>query len=81
MARKEVFTMVVQVYDDGSVDLTGPLDNQILCLGLLEAAKKKVFDHNEKKEREHVAVPLDLSVNTLTIGRKAFDMTPAGKKP
>jgi hypothetical protein len=73
---KEVFAMVIQVFDDGSVNLTGPLDNRILCLGLLEAAKEKVIEHGKKKEQGHVTTPLDLSLNTLTQGRNAFDAAP-----
>jgi len=75
---KEVFSMVISVFDDGSVNLTGPLDNQILCLGLLEAAKKKVNDHNEKKDRP---VP-DLSVKTLTHDKvNAFGRSLTGAAP
>lgn len=74
---KEVFSMVISVCDDGSVNLTGPLDNQILCLGLLEAAKKKVNDHNDKKERP---AP-DLSIKTLTHEKKDQPATATGTKP
>ena len=62
---KEVFCMVIRVYDNGNVNLTGPLDNRILCLGLLEAAKDKVLEHCNKREQNHLAAQLDFSMNAL----------------
>lgn len=42
----EVFAITIRVFDDGSINMTGPLDNHVLCLGILEMAKVKVNEHN-----------------------------------
>lgn len=33
-------TLVIELKPDGSVDVTGPLPNKILCYGMLESAKE-----------------------------------------
>ncbi len=39
----------------GRVNVTGPLENDILCFGLLEKAKQTIIDHNKVlQERQSV---------------------------
>jgi hypothetical protein len=37
--------IVVELNEQGQVGISAPLDNKILCLGLLEAAKAAVLQH------------------------------------
>lgn len=51
---KEVFKLTVSVHDDGSVKLSGPLENKVLCMGILECAKDAVrdFQHGNQIKSE-----------------------------
>lgn len=41
--------LVVTVNDAGAVNVTGPIDDLILCLGLLEAGKVSLIDYARAK--------------------------------
>lgn len=51
---KEVFKLSISVHDDGSVNLSGPLENKVLCMGILECAKDAVreFQHGKQIKEE-----------------------------
>ena len=37
--------LLIKVRPDGSLSIEGPIENKILCLGILELAKKAIIDH------------------------------------
>ena len=37
--------------DDGSVKIAGPIENKVLCLGLLDIAHDLVLKHDPKESR------------------------------
>lgn len=43
--------------EDGNVIVAGPIDDKILCYGMLEAAKDAVRQHKEKKASIQVPPP------------------------
>jgi len=40
--------MRILINDAGQVSVTGPIDNKLVCYGLLEVAKECIRDHHEK---------------------------------
>jgi hypothetical protein len=65
----EVFTMTIRVHDDGTVSLSGPLDNKTLCYGLLEAAKDAVRDHHVRKNATSQTSELGFDVGAMMTKR------------
>lgn len=52
---------VVALTEDGKIAIEGPIDNKVLCYGLLEAAKDAVRKHNDEP-RSAIEIPrLDTS--------------------
>lgn len=49
-----IVTLTV-TYQSGRVGLTGPLDDQILCYGLLQIAMDQVRAYKDRQRREMVA--------------------------
>lgn len=45
----------ILLFTDGRITVKGPLENKILCWGILEAAKKTVNDH--KINESNLVVP------------------------
>lgn len=63
---KIAFWIKINVHDDGSVTLEGPLDNEVLCKGLLEVAKDRVTEHCKAKgKRGELAERRDGTVDVL----------------
>lgn len=40
------FELVIKVDSQGQLTVGGPIDNKVMCLGILELAKKSIIDHN-----------------------------------
>jgi len=38
-------TIIIEVTEEGKVSMNGPLENKVLCYGLLEVAKDLVRNH------------------------------------
>lgn len=38
--------IVIKVSPTGELTVGGPIDNKIMCLGILELAKRSIMDHN-----------------------------------
>lgn len=57
--------LVIHIDDRGQVSLTGPIDNKLVCYGLLEVAKEIVADHHRQQQARLVqpstALPLRLT--------------------
>lgn len=47
--------LTIKMTPDGQISVEGPLENKILCLGLLEIAKSTVMNH--KVEEHRIAIP------------------------
>jgi hypothetical protein len=43
--------LVIMMTADGRVGVQGPIDNKMLCYGLLEVAKEAIHDHHVEKAR------------------------------
>lgn len=56
-----IIPVIIQ-YDvaTGNVQVQGPLDNMVMCLGILEAAKTAVVDHNKSKKISPLMLPAHL---------------------
>lgn len=52
----------IRLEQNGMISVQGPIDDKILCLGLLEFAKQIVFGH--KKQEQSIIVP-DLKIPDL----------------
>ena len=37
--------LLIKVNPDGTLTIGGPIENKVLCLGILELAKKAIIDH------------------------------------
>ena len=44
------FEVRIVIAEDGTLNVSGPLDNKILMLGVLEEAKEAVHKYHEKKQ-------------------------------
>jgi hypothetical protein len=44
-------TMTITVHDNGQLEVSGPLENKIVCYGLLEAARDAVQQHHDQAKR------------------------------
>ncbi len=49
--------IVIDLQDDGKVTINGPLENKILCYGLLEWGKMLVKDYEPSKIIKDTLVP------------------------
>lgn len=38
------FELIIKLRKDGSVNVTGPIQNKVLCYGAMEAAKEAIHD-------------------------------------
>ena len=47
----------IRVSPTGNIQVTGPIDNPVQCLGLLEIAKVQIIEHNKKKQESKIIVP------------------------
>ncbi len=50
MNPNEKARMTISLMDDGNVHMVGPLEDKILCYGMLEIAKQIVQNHNSEKK-------------------------------
>jgi hypothetical protein len=48
-------TLVIELEPDGKVSLAGPLENKLLCYGLLEIARQSVQDYDATKRVQSAA--------------------------
>ena len=46
--------LTITVLPDGHVEVEGPIDNKVLCYGMLECAKDAIRAHNEKKDKSAI---------------------------
>lgn len=51
------FTLTITLHDDGKLELHGPIDQKILCYGVLEAAKHAVQAH-QPQARPRILAPV-----------------------
>lgn len=40
------FELVIKVDNAGQLTVGGPIDNKVMCLGILELAKKSIIEYN-----------------------------------
>ena len=52
-----VAQLVIALTDDGAVGVTGPVDQKLLALGLLECAKEAILKKCAEQERRIVSPP------------------------
>lgn len=45
---------------DGQISIGGPLDDPLLCYGLLEAAKDAIRAHQQRKQQQRRVEPVTL---------------------
>lgn len=65
-------TLTIKLHDDGNVELTGPVENKVLCYGMLECAKDIIHDYNAAKaaQKSDIARPSPADLRVLTGGRR-----------
>ena len=49
--------LVIWINPDGTVAVNGPLDNKMLCYGLLDCARDAIKDFNDNKNKSAIVVP------------------------
>lgn len=53
----EKFNLIITVKDDGGIHVSGPINDKIFCLGLIEVAKKIIIDFDPSKQKSMI-VPI-----------------------
>jgi hypothetical protein len=54
--------LVIELSDDGQVNVSGPIQNKLLCLGILEFAKDIILKFNiEDRPRVSLAPAVDIN--------------------
>jgi len=56
------FELLVKYNADGSVSVNGPINDRLLCYGMLEMAKDAVRDYNKERESK-IIKPAKLEIN------------------
>ena len=60
-----IATLAITMTDDGQVQVAGPIENKVLCYGLLEVAKDIINDATKKSDHRIVTPgPAGLSLVT-----------------
>ena len=54
---KNTTKLTITLSPNGQVSVTGPIDNAMLCYGLLEVAKDVVRTHVQKKAESGIVIP------------------------
>jgi hypothetical protein len=71
--RPEPVQLVITMQPDGQIQLTGPIGNEIFCLGLLAKAQQIIAEHSRavtQQQQQQGIVPADASLlNMLRNGR------------
>lgn len=52
-----VVQMVIVLLEDGSVQVQGPLENRVLCYGLLSMANEAIFKHGNSGDKNRIVAP------------------------
>jgi hypothetical protein len=56
-APKVQTQIIVSMLDNGTINVTGPIQNKLLCYGMLEVAKDVVRNHVERPGSNLVIAP------------------------
>lgn len=59
-------TLSITIDDRGQVSINGPIENQLLCYGLLEVARDTIREHNARKTSPVIA-PSGEDVRALSL--------------
>ena len=54
---KNTTKLTITLSPNGRVDVNGPIDNAMLCYGLLEVAKDVIRMHVQKKSESGIVIP------------------------
>lgn len=57
--------MTIDVNDEGAVSVTGPLENQLICYGLLEVARDAIQTHVAKQQAAKIRPPTQSDILAL----------------
>lgn len=68
MAGNIIATLTITMTDAGEVGVVGPIENQVLCYGLLEVARDIVLDHSKKKAEQRIVAPGPVGLSLVTKG-------------
>jgi hypothetical protein len=60
--------LIIEMMPDKSVNVTGPMNDKILCYGLLELAKEIIADYVEAQKKAVHIVPANALPNSLGNG-------------
>lgn len=52
--KQVVKELIIRMFNDGSVDVTGPLPEKVLCYGLLAMAHDSIKDWNDKQQKSNI---------------------------
>jgi hypothetical protein len=63
--RQVVLRLEVTLGSDGSLNVNGPVENKVACLGLLELAKQAVLSYDS---RQVAAAPVGIDLSNLRSG-------------
>lgn len=63
-----VITFTINMYDNGQVDVSGPVENKVLCYGLLEVARDAIAEHAKKAAEQRIVTPGPAGLSLVTKG-------------
>lgn len=61
-------TLTISMDQAGRINVSGPVENTMLCIGLLEMGKLAVIDFAKQKERRIMEVPPGTTVKPFPHG-------------
>ena len=54
--------LTITLQDDGQVQITGPIEQLLVCYGLLEAAKDAIREFGEQRSKSPAIIPIRQSL-------------------
>lgn len=50
-------TMTIFLTESGEMKVSGPINDQMICLGILEQAKQVIINHNNTRSKSNIVIP------------------------
>ncbi len=66
---QKIAELVISIDAAGNVSVNGPIENRMLCYGLLEVARDVIVEFQEQQKSAIVTAPAGLA-NVLKMGKK-----------
>ena len=60
------FQLTITLNEQGQIGVNGPIDNRLLCYGLLDMAREAIYNHGKQSENRIQPVPPGLVLPRLS---------------